>query len=227
MIKNNKNKKVFFLSIFIIPSLLCLGFYYFAIRQPLSKGKTNIFVKLPHYGPHTINQSMGDSVFYTIPDFSLINQSAKEVSTSSLNNKIFIMSMSSYDAEASNQLGAQLYRVQDKLSYLKKDFKIITVLKNIEQDTIQNLSKFAEKVHAEEKIWQVVSGKNQAIFQVFEEKNIISSNAKTLMESNELLLIDRNKNIRGHYSGTNLKEVNRLIDEVMVLAAEYGKIKNM
>jgi hypothetical protein len=40
-------------------------------------------------------------------------------------------------------------------------------------------------------------------------------------------LIDRNNKIRGHYDGGNLKEVNRLIDEVVVLAAEYGKIKNM
>jgi hypothetical protein len=43
----------------------------------------------------------------------------------------------------------------------------------------------------------------------------------------ELLLIDRKNQIRGHYNGGNLKEVNRLIDEVVVLAAEYGKIKNM
>ncbi|HRG57954.1 MAG TPA: SCO family protein [Bacteroidia bacterium] len=226
MIKNNKNKKVFFLSIFIIPSLLCLGFYYFAIRKPLSKGKTNIFVKLPHYGTASINSS-GDSIFYCIPEFLFTNQYNKKVNSESLKDKIFIICVSNYNDDVSNQMAAQLYRVQDKLSYLKKDFKIINVLKNIENDTIQNLFEFAKKVHAEEKIWHVVAGNKQEIFNVFETNNVISNNAKSLTESNEILLIDRNKNIRGHYNGTNLKEVNRLIDEVMVLAAEYGKIKNM
>ena len=221
------NKKIFFFSIFIIPSLLCLGFYYFAIRKPLTQGRTNIFVKLPHYGPAQLAENNKDSVFYKIPYFNFVNQQAKEVSSVALKNKIFVIGVTDYNGQNADKLAAQLYRVQDKLSYLKKDFQIIIVLNQIGIDTITNLSLYAEKVHADNRIWNMVAGAKQELITIFEKNDLFGTNPSSFAKSNELLLIDRNHQIRGHYSGGNLKEVNRMIDEVVVLAAEYGKIKNM
>jgi protein SCO1/2 len=222
---DSRNKKIFFFSIFLIPSLLCLGFYYFAIRKPLSKGRKNIFVKLPHYGPAQLNGK--DSSFYTLPSFKFINQIDQEISPSTLKNKIYVIGVVNFNSTQANQMGAQLYRVQDKLSYLKKDFTMITVLKAIPSDTIKNLKAFAEKVHAEEKIWQIATGNQQELVSLFDQNTLFTTSAYSFSNEMELLLVDRNNQIRGHYNGGNLKEVNRLIDEVAVLAAEYGKIKNM
>jgi protein SCO1/2 len=227
MTKNTTNKKVFFFSIFLIPSLLCLGFYYFAIRKPLTEGRTNIFVKLPHYGPATLAANSKDSSFYQIPNFSFQNQLGNVVSSISLKNKIFIIGVSDYNGQNADQIAAQLYRVQDKLSYLKKDFQIITVLNQIGTDTVTSLSLYGEKVHADARIWNMVAGKDQALLAVFDHNQLFSTVPTSFVKSNEILLIDRNRQIRGHYKGSNLKEVNRMIDEVVVLAAEYGKIKNM
>ena len=206
---------------------MCLGFYYFAIRKPLTQGRTNIFVKLPHYGPASIAPNSKDSTFYQIPNFQFQNQLGKEVSSTSLKNKIFIIGVSDYNGQNADQIAAQLYRVQDKLSYLKKDFQIITVLNQIGKDTITNLSLYGEKVHADARIWNMVAGKEQELFAVFNQNQLFSAVPTSFVQSNELLLIDRKLQIRGHYNGSNLKEVNRMIDEVVVLAAEYGKIKNM
>lgn len=227
MTKSSLNKKVFFFSIFLIPSLLCLGFYYFAIRKPLTQGKTNIFVKLPHYGPAQLAANNKDSVFYKIPAFNFINQAGQEISASTLTNKIFIIGSTNYNGEKADQLAAQLYRVQDKLNYLKKDFQIITVLNQIGSDTITNLSLYAEKVHADKRIWNMVAGKEQELLSVFNQNTLFGPESTSFVQNNELLLVDRKLQIRGHYNGGNLKEVNRMIDEVVVLAAEYGKIKNM
>jgi protein SCO1/2 len=204
-----------------------LGFYYFAIRKPLTQGRTNIFVKLPHYGPAKLADKSKDSVFYQIPDFYFVNQQAMEVSTRSLKNKIFIVGVTNYNGQKADQLAAQLYRVQDKLSYLKKDFQIVTVLNQIGKDTLTNLSLFAEKVHADKRIWNMVSGKEQDLINLFKQNQLLNDTPVSFIQNTELLLIDRNHQIRGHYNGSNLKEVNRMIDEVVVLAAEYGKIKNM
>lgn len=225
MSENTTNKKIFFFSIFLIPSLLCLGFYYFAIRKPLTQGRTNIFVKLPHYGPAQFDPGK-DSIFYTLPDFSFYNQKHESVNQTKLLNKIYIISISNFNSEASNQLAAQLYRVQDKLSYLKKDFQIITVLNTTETDTLHNLQSFAETVHADRRIWNIVAGPQQEISNVFKNNNLLLHPNRADNET-LLLLIDRKNQVRGCYEGNNLKDVNRLIDEVVVLAAEYGKIKNM
>jgi protein SCO1/2 len=227
MSKSNhtRNKKIFFFSIFLIPSLLCLGFYYFAIRKPLTQGRTNIFVKLPHYGPTQLLD--GDSVFYTLPSFKFVNQNGEEVSSRTLKNKIYVIGVANFNSSQADQIAAQLYRAQDKLSYLKKDFKLITVMNEIGNDTLKNLRTYAEKVHAEVKIWQMVAGNQQEILSLFEQNTLLKSSPTSFINDMELLLIDRNNKIRGHYNGGNLKEVNRMIDEVVVLAAEYGKIKNM
>lgn len=206
---------------------MCLGFYYFAIRKPLTQGRTNIFIKLPHYGPAHLAENKIDSVFYKIPNFNFVNQLGNEVSPSALKNKIYIIGVTNYNGQNADQLAAQLYRVQDKLSYLKKDFQIITVLNQIAADTITNLSLYAEKVHADKRIWNLVAGKEQEILNVFKQNQLFTETPVSFEQSTELLLIDRNNHIRGHYMGSNLKEVNRMIDEVVVLAAEYGKIKNM
>jgi len=227
MSNSPKNKKIFFFSIFLIPSLLCLGFYYFAIRKPLSQGRRNIFIKLPHYGPAQANANGKDSVFYTLPEFSFHNHLKKEYSTNALKNKIYIIAVVNASSKEADQLAAQLYRVQDKLNYLKKDFQIITVLKNTGIDTLKVLSDFSEKVHTDARIWNLVAGPDQELLNIFEQNTIFSNHPISFEKSAELLLIDRKNQIRGHYPGGNLKEVNRLIDEVVVLAAEYGKIKNM
>jgi protein SCO1/2 len=227
MTESTTNKKIFFFSIFIIPSLLCLGFYYFAIRKPLTQGKTNIFVKLPHYGPAKLAENQKDSIYYQIPSFNFVNQQGSKVNFTALKNKIFVIGVTDYNGQNADQLAAQLYRVQDKLNYLKKDFQIVIVLNKIGSDTITNLSLYAEKVHADKRIWNMVAGAKQELIDVFEQNELFDPNPVSFVKTNELLLIDRNHQIRGHYNGSNLKEVNRMIDEVVVLAAEYGKIKNM
>ena len=204
---------------------MCLGFYYFAIRKPLTQGRKNIFVKLPHYGPSQFNGK--DSTFYVLPDFKFVNQSNEVISNTTIKNKIYVIGMANFNSNQANQIAAQLYRAQDKLSYLKKDFKIVTVLNEIPSDTLNNLKAFAEKVHAETKIWQIVAGNQQELLSIFNQNTLFNDKPVSFVNDMELLLIDRNNQIRGRYNGGSLKEVNRLIDEVVVLAAEYGKIKNM
>jgi protein SCO1/2 len=40
-----------------------------------------------------------------------------------------------------------------------------------------------------------------------------------------MLLIDKEKRIRGIYEGTSLKDVKRLIDEAKVLVAQYNSAR--
>ena len=100
-------------------------------------------------------------------------------------------------------------------------------MQEIPSDTLNNLKAFAEKVHAEAKIWHIVAGSQQELLSIFNNNTLFNDKPVSFVKDMELLLVDRNNQIRGHYNGGNLKEVNRLIDEVVVLAAEYGKIKNM
>jgi protein SCO1/2 len=41
------------------------------------------------------------------------------------------------------------------------------------------------------------------------------------IHSELFVLVDKEKHIRGIYDGTNIKEVNNLLDDIKVLMAEY------
>jgi hypothetical protein len=227
MSSGKTSQKLFFASIFIIPSLLCLGFYYFAIREPISKGKRNIFVKLPHYGPASVVN--GDSVFYKIPEIELSNSQGERLLAAAIENKMVIYNCADPHQKQSIQLASQLYRIQDKLSYLKKDLKIITIGGCIRS---QNLSEFREKVHADARIWDMAALSPMMAQQIFTRNLLVSqddivNNGDTSIYCNTLVLVDRNKQIRGYYKAITVKEADRLIDEAVVLAAEYGKFKQM
>lgn len=223
--------KIFYFSIFIIPSLLCLGFYYFAIRKPLTTGKTNIFVLLPHYGPAKLEPGSTDSVFYTVPPFQSKGVDGTIVSTETLKNQIYLVSfLNSKDLE-STQISSQLYRVQAKLGHLKKEFQIITLLTDA-SDSLQKVDVFTNKVHANPKMWWAATSSQNELQSLLTEGLLLPIEKSTVLTSNlwyssKLVLIDKKNQIRGYYDGKSVKEVNRLIDEVVVLAAEYGKFKNM
>lgn len=227
MSSGKAGQKVFFASIFIIPSLLCLGFYYFVIRDPITKGKKNIFVKLPHYGPSSLVNN--DSVFYQIPLFGFSNDQSSGISEEELKNKIVIYSCMDPHQKQSIQLASQLFRIQDKLSYLKKHLLIITI-GTCYNNT--NMQAFGDKVHANPKLWKMTMMPPSLAKRTFLEDlkvnadDFIHSN-DTSVYCNSLILVDRERHIRGYYKAITVKEADRLIDETVVLAAEYGKFKQM
>lgn len=231
--KQNLSKRLFFLGIFIVPSFLCLGFYYFIIRKPLTENKKNIFIKLPHYGTKSLAANGKDTTFYKISTFSFLNENGEVVNNASYKNKIFVINFfETNNSTSTPALASQLYRVQDKLSYLKKYFGILSITTNPEMDKVNVLKNYASTVHANPKIWNFATGdKNQVLSWIQSEVLINSKDSLqtglAIPEGKIFTLIDQEGGIRGIYDGSTVKDVNRLIDEVIVLAAEYGKIKNM
>jgi protein SCO1/2 len=45
------------------------------------------------------------------------------------------------------------------------------------------------------------------------------------IHSEKIILLDKQRRIRGYYDGTSTAEINRLIDEVRVLLTEYPRNK--
>src|SRR5829696_8057613 len=71
--------------IVIVLSILLLPVVFFLL---LSKGKYN-YKRLDYFGPKEVNAS-GDTAFFTVPDFQLINQNGETISQKNFEGKIYV-----------------------------------------------------------------------------------------------------------------------------------------
>jgi protein SCO1/2 len=228
---SSSGRRVFLLMLFLVPSVLCLAFYYFAIRKPLTTGKP-IFKKLAHYGPSYLANNGVDSVFHKIPEFNFINQDGNEVSSKTLKGKFFAVNFFFTSCQTiCPKMATQLFRVQDKLHYMRKDFQLISHTVNPEYDTPEILKKYAASVHADLSIWNFVTGSKKELYEMARKGYLVNADEGNgepddFVHSELVVLVDKEGCLRGFYDGTSLKDMDRLVDEAIVLAAEYGKFKN-
>jgi protein SCO1 len=224
-------RRVFLLAAFLVPSVLCLGFYYLVIREPLKHGK-EIFVKLPHYGPAELSPNGIDSIFYQLPEFEFINQEQESVGINELSDKVYSLNFFCTNCDQiSSKLAAQFFIAQKKLHYLRKDFRMLSLTTQPEIDTPEVLKIYSNTVHAKNDLWSFMTGDKAAIQQLANAEIFRSlpeefSQKSAMPTDGVVLLIDRERQVRGIYDGTSLKDMQRFINEVVVLCAEYGRYKN-
>ena len=227
---NGAKKPLFFITLFIVPSAICLLFYAVVIRKPIVNKDTAVFKKLPYFG---IVQAPplpeADSIYHTIGNFSFIDQYNRPLSSKDLDGKIYIADFFFASCQTiCPRMATNLILVQKKLEHFK-DVKIISHTVDPENDNVKVLSDYAWKVHAEKDRWYFLTGKKEEIYKMAVkdylipvEEAVLPNGLPDFVHSEKLILVDKEKRIRGFYDGTSTAEANRLVDEVKVLQMEYS-----
>ena len=84
------------------------------------------------------------------------------------------------------------------------------------------LKQFAYEVHAIDNMWNVVTGDKKQLYNIATNGYLVDVGTfDNFTFSKTLVLVDKERHIRGFYDGTSVTDVNRLQDEVRVLFAEY------
>ena len=202
-------------TILIVPSLA----YLFLIT-----GKNN-FKHLEIYGPRDLN-SKGDTVYHTIPDFSFINQEGKTITQKDFEGKIYIADF--FFATCPTicpKMSTQLQRVQKEFA-AQRELKIISHTVNPEKDSVQALAQYAKQFMVNPRKWNLVTGNKKEIYDLARDGYYITAlkgdgGPDDFIHSEKLVLVDKEKRIRGYYDGTNQASVDTLMDEIRVLLLEY------
>jgi protein SCO1/2 len=89
----------------------------------------------------------------------------------------------------------------------------------------------ASKYGVNDRKWLFVTGEKKELYEMARKSYLLNAEEgdggeEDFIHTQNFALIDKDKHIRGFYDGTSLKEMDRLADEVVVLAAEYGNFKN-
>jgi protein SCO1/2 len=194
--------------------LLCL--------QPLFSCRTEE-KKLPFLGdPVNIN---GKQVYPGIHDFYFVDQEQQAVTAKTFENKIYIADFIFLSCTTICPLmNMEMLKVYKEF---EKDDRVLFLSHSIdpENDSTARLKQFSENLSIAASKWHFVNGNKDSIYTLAKRDYFItaypdSSEQDGLVHSGGLLLVDKNRNIRGVYDGTNPAETERLINDIRLLLKE-------
>ena len=222
----SKNKKaVYFKAVSLIVLLLLPASIYFI----LTLGKHNM-LSLPIYGEKNVEiktidgEPVADTIYHKIQDFAFVNHHGDTVTQNDFEDKIYVADFFFTTCPGiCPKMTAGMLRLQEKL----KDYPQVMFLSHTvdpENDTVEALAAYAQKVHAGEQ-WHFVTGNKNEIYKQGVYSYLVSTQEDVLapggfLHSELFILVDKERRIRGFYDGTNLSEINKLIDAIKVLIAQ-------
>jgi protein SCO1/2 len=182
----------------------------------------NEFEQLPIFGKENFIQ--GKKVHHTVPNFKLINQEAKVVSINDWNGRIVIIDFFfSSCPVVCPKMTKSLKRVQKEC---RKDEVLINSFSiDPERDDPARLQQYVEKFAIDTDNWNLLTGDKKEIYRLARNGFMIvatdgDGGLDDFIHSDRLVLVDRQKRIRGYYDGTNEKEVGKLIHDIKKLTHE-------
>ncbi len=192
----------------------------------LSTGKTN-FIHLPYIGEKIVAANGKDTIYHSIPPFNFINQDGETITDKTYNGKIYVANYFFTTCKSiCPKMANELQRVEKKFAYTEGMVQIVSHTVNPENDSVAVLKAYSKMVHADTKMWNFVTGDKKQLYDIARNGYLINAlegdgGPDDFIHSELLVLVDKEKHIRGVYDGTDIKAVNNLLDDIKVLIAEY------
>lgn len=222
--KRRIRQRVFLVFLLLFPSLAYLFF---------STGREN-FLSLPYYGPRETveverdGKKVTDTLYHTVPPFAFTNQDGRMITEKTLEGKIYVTDYFFATCQSiCPKMTSNMLRVQERF----KDTPGLVFLSHTvdpEHDTAEVLQNYAMQVHADTSNWYFVTGDKKSLYDQARYGYFITAmegdgGAEDFIHSEKLVLVDRERHIRGFYDGTTVASVDSLIDDIRVLMADYAR----
>lgn len=212
--KKNKTIGLFFAVVLILP------FLAFGVMNWYQKK----FNRLPVHGLVQKDEN-GNKKEHRIPDFSFISQDNEQAGTENWNGKIVIADFFFTRCPSiCPQMTNNMKKVQEAY---KDDAEIIlwSFTVDPEGDTPEQLKIFSERFGIDHSKWTLVTGEKKELYRLARNGFMIvaaegDGGPHDFIHSEKLVLVDKQRRIRGYYDGTNEKEVEHLITDIKKLKHE-------
>ena len=188
---------------------------------------------LPIYQPAEVNEKLVDSSiihvakYHKISDFKLTNQNGKEITQANYKDKIYVADFFFTTCQdICPVMTKNMYQLQEEL---KNDNQILLLSHTVipEVDTVEQLKKYAIENNVDDSKWNLVTGDKKQIYELARKSYLAvedsNFNEYDMIHTENFMLIDKEKQIRGFYDGTNSEDINRLLKDIEILKQSYNK----
>jgi protein SCO1/2 len=220
-------KIMVFIAILVVAIWVAYTLNVEAINQPKS---------LKIYAAGDVNKVLVDSSLHNnfkdhyVLDFKLVNQDGDTITQLDFKDKIYVTDFFfTTCGSICPKMTSQLQRINERFA---KNEEVMILSHTVwpEVDSIPVLKSYADNYEAETKKWMFVTGDKKHLYELARKSYFVAPDLNNpdfeqggegdFIHTENLVLIDKKKQIRGYYDGTSETEVNQLMSDIKKLIKE-------
>ena len=224
-----RKKYKILLSLLFVFSISCKK----EIKKENTKGiETSRVENLPYYNEESFTANWltpgtkEEKGFHKIPDFSLTNQLGENITQKTFENKIYITDFFFTTCPGiCPQMTGNMFKIQEEF---KNDNEILLLSHSVmpKTDSISALKNYAKFNGVIDNKWHLVTGDKNEIYSLGRDHYFVENDLgeeksiDDFLHTENFLLIDKEKHIRGIYNGLNRASIAQLIIDIKALKKE-------
>lgn len=214
-------------------SLLIFLIVFSAISLPVFYHLLKVDKKLKVYNPIDVNPSLVHESIkhitkdHKIADFKLKNQNGETITQKNYENKIYIADF--FFTRCTNICIAMAYNMNELQEYYKNDDDIMFLSHSVTpvMDSVPVLRKYADEKGVIDGKWNVTTGPKKHIYELARKSYMAvieegDGGEDDFIHTEQFILIDKERHIRGFYDGTDKKDMKKLKEDMILLKEEYA-----
>jgi protein SCO1/2 len=202
---------------FIALFVTLAGVFLFACKSEPSR--------LPYMG--NVDVIDGDTIYHLVPDMALIDQDSNTFKLSAEGNKVFIADFFFTSCPSiCPRVAKQMLRLHEAY---KHDDRVLLLSHTIDprNDSVAVLKRYAQNLGVDEKGWKFLTAEKDSIFDLADAYFVSvvddPSAPGGFDHSGRIILVDRNRHVRGFCEGTDPESVTAFFKTVdQLLSDEYA-----
>lgn len=216
-----KAYKVFFI-VFAILSVIIISLIYNTL---------NVYQPLPIYQPAMVSTELVDSTiqykkkYHKIANFSLVNQNGKTITQNNYKDKIYVADF--FFTTCQTICPIMTNHMVDIQKSIINDDDVMLLSHSVTPkiDSVEQLKRYAIKKGVNDKKWNLVTGDKKEIYELARKSYLaVKDNGDggpfDMVHTENFMLIDKKRQIRGFYDGTNKDDIDRLLEDIEHLKLE-------
>ena len=215
-----------------VPTLIFIAVFS-AVSIPVFFHLLKVDKKVKVYQPSDFNPQLVDYAIkhltkgHSISDFELINQNGKLVTQETYKDKIYIADF--FFTRCQGICITMAYNMSELQEFYKNDDEIMFLSHSVTPviDSVSILRTYADKKKVIDGKWHVTTGSKKHIYELARKSYFAVLDQGTgdeddFIHTENFVLVDKERRIRGSYDGTDKKEMERLKQDIALLKEEYA-----
>ena len=218
MLKFFAKYKFFAIVLFVLSVIIITIIYQLLKPEPT----------LPIYQPDMVNKELVDTTvqyvrkYHKVPDFKLVNQNGDTITQKDYEDKIYITDFFFTTCQGICPIMTDhMVKIQAEF---KDDPEVLLLSHSVtpEIDSVAQLKKYAEEKGVIDEKWNLVTGDKKQIYDLARKSYLVAKSQGNggkydMVHTENFALIDKNKQVRGFYDGTNPEAIEQLVEDVKLL----------
>ena len=188
----------------------------------------NVKKPLPIYQPAMVSEELVDSTiqhqrkYHKIADFSLLNQNGETITQKTYKDKIYVADFFFTTCQTICPIMTDhMYQIQKEII---SDDEVMLLSHSVtpQIDSVAQLKKYAKEKGVIDHKWNLVTGDKKQIYQLARKSYLAvktdgNGDEYDMIHTENFMLIDKKRQIRGFYDGTLQEDIDRLLEDIETL----------